>query len=530
MNDARELLKQGKTSLGIELGSTRIKAVLIGEDYLPIASGGFDWQNSFENGVWTYKLEDAWSGIQAAFRALTGEVKSKYGVELRAVGSIGISAMMHGYLAFDSGGEQLAEFRTWRNTTTAQAAEALSAEFDFSVPQRWSIAHLYQAVLNGEEHVSSIDSLTTLSGYIHQKLTGEKVLGIGDASGMLPIDSVSLNYDAVMMDKFDALVADKNFTWKINELLPRVLSAGDSAGFLTDEGARLLSPEGLLRAGIPLCPPEGDAGTGMVATNSIRPATGNISAGTSIFAMVVLEKALSKVYPEIDIVTTPSGSPVAMVHCNNCTGDLDAWVKLFGELGGMLGADISKSALYDILYSSALNGNAANSGLVAYNYYSGEHLTGLEHGRPMLARMPEGAFNIPNLMRTLLFSAIATLKIGMEILNEENVTLNQMMGHGGLFKTKDIGQLIMASALNVPVSVMDSAGEGGAWGIALLAAYLRDKRNDESMADFLEKRVFADMKGSQQAADGKISADFEAFMQRYRAGLAVERAAVESLL
>ena len=529
MEITRDMIKQGKTSLGIELGSTRIKAVLIDDNYLPIATGGFDWENSFKNDIWTYSLEYVWIGLQTAFCALAADVRAKYDIDLKNVGSIGISAMMHGYLAIDASGNQLVDFRTWRNTITAEATEILSDNFGFAIPQRWSIAHLYQAILNGEEHVGDIAFLTTLSGYIHWKLSGEKVLGIGDASGMFPIDSATLNYDAGMMHQFSEIIEDKGYLWHLPDLLPRVLSAGSGAGKLTEEGARLLSPEGILQAGIPLCPPEGDAGTGMVATNSVRPRTGNISAGTSIFAMLVLEDSLSKVYPEIDMVTTPSGSPVAMVHCNNCTSDIDAWVKLFGEFAAMTGTEISKPELYDMLYNAALHGNAEKSGLMVYNYYSGEHITGIEYGHPLLVRNPESQFNIANLMRTILFSAVATLKIGMEILEKnENIALDQIMGHGGLFKTKNVGQAIMASALNVPVAIMDSAGEGGAWGIALLAAYMLKKHEKEALADFLENKVFANMQASKTLPNLKMAKDFEVFMQYYKKGLDIERAAAKS--
>ena len=526
----KQAVTDGRTALGIELGSTRIKAVLIDESGAPIASGGFEWENRLENGVWTYHMEDVWSGVQAAFRELADQVLERYGVPLSSVGSIGISAMMHGYLAFDQDGNQLVPFRTWRNTTTEQAAGLLTERFRFNIPQRWSAAHLYQAILNGEEHVKDVSFLTTLSGYVHWKLTGQKVLGVGDASGMFPIDSDVNDFSARMLDEFDALVTDRKFGWKLKALLPHVLSAGDDAGALTPEGAALLDPTGRLQPGIPLCPPEGDAGTGMAATNSVAERTGNISAGTSMFAMIVLEKELSRVYPEIDMVTTPDGKPVAMVHCNNCTSDLDAWVRLFRELHETLGGSVEKSVLYDALYNAALTGDADCGGLLACNYVSGEPITGFEQGRPLFARTPDSRFTLANFMRTLLFSAMGTLKIGMDILTgQEQVRLDQISGHGGLFKTKGVGQRLMAAALNVPVTVMESAGEGGAWGIALLAAYARRKAPGETLDAFLSKKVFAGNTGVRVEPDPEDVRGFEAFIERYQKGLAIERAAVEHL-
>lgn len=526
----KQAVVDGKTALGIELGSTRIKAVLIDESCAPVASGGFEWENRLENGVWTYHMEDVWSGVRSAFRELADQVLSRYGVPLTRVGSIGISAMMHGYLVFGADGNQLVPFRTWRNTTTEQAAALLTERFRFNLPLRWSAAHLYQAILNGEEHVKDVSFLTTLAGYVHWKLTGQKVLGVGDASGMFPIDSGTNDYSARLLDEFDALVADRKFGWKLRKLLPRVLSAGDDAGTLTPEGARLLDPTGRLQPGIPLCPPEGDAGTGMAATNSVAERTGNISAGTSMFAMIVLEKELSRVYPEIDMVTTPDGKPVAMVHCNNCTSDLDAWVRLFRELHETLGGRVEKSALYDALYNAALAGDADCGGLMACNYVSGEPITGFEQGRPLFARTPDSRFTLANFMRTLLFSAMGTLKIGMDILTgQEKVRLDQISGHGGLFKTKGVGQRLMAAALNVPVTVMESAGEGGAWGIALLAAYARRKAPGETLDAFLSQRAFGGNTGVRVEPDPEDVRGFEAFMERYQKGLAIERAAVEHL-
>ncbi len=527
-----ESAMEGRTFLGIELGSTRIKSVLIGEDHLPLASGACDWENRFEDGMWTYHLDDVHAGLRSSFNALKKDVLEKYGKPLDTVNAVGISAMMHGYLAFDKDGRLLVPFRTWRNTTTEAAAIELTDLFRFNIPQRWSIAHLYQAILNGEAHIKDIAFITTLAGYVHWKLTGQKVIGIGDASGMFPIDSNTMNYDSVMMEKFNTLLKSKNISWNLEDILPKVLNAGEDAGNLLSGSISLLDSAddagGTLSAGIPLCPPEGDAGTGMVATNSIKERTGNVSAGTSIFAMAVLEKNLSKVYPEIDMVTTPAGKPVAMAHCNNCTSDLDAWVKLFQEMIELSGGSIKKGALYDALYEIALKGDADCGGLLSYNYYGGEPVTGLAEGRPLFLRNPDSRFTLANFMRNLLFSAMATLKIGMDILiKKENVNLDQLLGHGGLFKTKEVGQRLMASALNVPVAVMDSAAEGGAWGIAALAAYMVQKENGETLENYLDQKVFAGNSGSTIKPNAEDTAGFEAFMKRYAAGLAVERAAVE---
>jgi sugar (pentulose or hexulose) kinase len=526
--DIKQVITEGKTVLGIELGSTRIKAVLIDTQYAPIASGGYDWENRLEDGVWTYRLEDVWKGLQGSFRNLADDVLKRYGVKLGTVSAIGISAMMHGYLAFNKSGDLLVPFRTWRNTTTEKAAAALTGEFQFNIPQRWSIAHLYQAILNKEDHVKDIAFITTLAGYIHWKLTGQKVLGIDDASGMFPIDSTINNFDQKRLQKFADIVKPLGFGWNMGDLLPKVLNAGENAGLLTAEGAKLLDPSGSLQAGIPLCPPEGDAGTGMVATNSVAERTGNVSAGTSIFAMIVMEKALSKLYTEIDMVTTPAGKPVAMVHCNNCTTDLDAWVKLFRELADITGAKIEKTALYDALYIKALEGENDCGGLLSYNYHAGEPITGLEQGRPLFVRLQESNFTLANFMRTLLFSTMATLKLGMDILTEkEHIRLDNLLGHGGLFKTKGVGQKLMAGALNTPVSVMESAGEGGAWGIALLAAFMLQK--GVSLEQFLSEKVFANVTGDRVEPDQKDVQGFKKFMERYLAGLKIEQAAVENL-
>ena len=528
--NTKQAIIEGKTALGIEFGSTRIKAILIDDNYSPIATGSHAWENRLENGVWTYSLDDVWAGLQGSFRDLAVDVQKRYGLPLVTVGAIGVSAMMHGYLAFDKDDNQLVPFRTWRNTFTEKAATELTGLFRFNIPQRWSVAHLYQAMLNKEPHVKDVAFLTSLAGYVHWKLTGQKVLGLDDASGVFPLDSATNDYNKRMLQQFEELVKPFGFGWKIEDILPKTLNAGEKAGLLTLEGTKLLDPSGQLKAGIPFCPPEGDAGTGMIATNSITERTGNVSAGTSIFAMIVLEKELSKVYPEIDMVTTPTGRLVAMVHCNNCTTDLDAWVKLFNELTSLTGASTDTSVLYETLYSKALEGEADCGGLLSYNYHSGEHLTGIEQGRPLFVRLPDSNFTLANFMRTLLFSAMGTLRLGMDILTEkESVALDSLLGHGGLFKTKDVGQRLMAGALNTPVSVMESAGEGGAWGIALLAAFMRQGQEGESLEQFLAEKVFAGKTGVTIEPDPKDVKGFEQFMKRYTTGLAIERAAVENL-
>jgi sugar (pentulose or hexulose) kinase len=523
-------IESGKAVLGVEFGSTRIKAVLIDEEHTPIASGSSEWENRLEHGVWTYHLEDVWTGLQESYRMLSNEVAEKYHVQLQTLGAIGFSAMMHGYLALDKDGNVLAPFRTWRNTMTGQAAEQLSDLFQFTIPQRWSIAHLYQAILNQEPHVRDIQYLTTLAGYVHWKLTGQKVLGVGEASGMFPIDSKTKNYDERMMELFNERVKVEKLPWKLQHILPKVLLAGDAAGLLTKEGATLIDPTGQLRAGIPFCPPEGDAGTGMVATNSVAERTANVSAGTSVFAMIVLEKALSKRYPEIDLVTTPAGKPVAMVHSNNCTSDLNAWVEVFLEFTNALSVQISQSALFEMLYRQALAGDADGGGLLAYNYVSGEHLIHLEEGRPLFVRTPQSRFTLANFMRVHLFSALGALKIGLDILLEqEQVKIDQVHGHGGFFKTTEVGQKMMAAAMNVPVSVMETAGEGGAWGIALLASYLLHKATHEPLEAYLSNKVFAREKSKTIAPDPRDVDGFKAFMERYKKGLVIERAAVDGL-
>lgn len=528
MENVKNIILNAETALGIEFGSTRIKSVLVDLNGSPLASGSFDWENSYKNGVWTYSLDEVFEGLRASFAALKKSVYDKYGVKLETVGSMGISGMMHGYLAFDKDGAQLAEFRTWRNTITAEAAEKLSALFDFNIPQRWSIAHLYQAILNGEEHVGRVDFIATLAAYVHYRLTGERVIGVGEASGMFPIDSSINDYDAAMLDKFDGCVADKGFPWRLRDILPRVLVAGERAGTLTAEGAAMLDPTGEFRPGVPMCPPEGDAGTGMVATNSVAVRTGNVSAGTSIFLMVVLEKALSKLYPEIDMVTTPSGKPVAMVHCNNCSGEIDAWAGLFTSMCSALGMDISIYKVLDKMFESALSGDKDCGGLVAFNYLSGEVITGLDSGKPLFLRGPESKFNLPNFARAQLCSAAATLSIGMEILADEHVKIDKLLGHGGYFKAPLAGQKIMAAALEAPVSVMKTAGEGGPWGIALLASYMQNKAEGETLEAFLDSRVFSNEDAFEVKPDPEDIAGFKKFLDNYKKSLPVEKAAVEA--
>ena len=482
-------IASGNTALGIEFGSTRIKAILIDDNHTPIAGGSYAWENRYENGVWTYPLDEVWVGLQACYSNLRQQVLQEYDTSLQTLGAIGISGMMHGYLPFDESDQLLVPFRTWRNTTTGEAAQALTILFQFNIPLRWSIAHLYQAILNQEPHVTHITYLTTLAGYIHWQLTGEQVLGIGDVSGMFPIDNQTKDYDAGKIDLFNGQLANANISWRLQDILPKVRVAGEPAGMLTEEGTHLLDASGTLQAGIPLCPPEGDAGTGMVATNSVAERTGNVSAGTSAFTMVVLEKELAKLHPEIDMVTTPGGRPVAMVHTNTCTTDLDAWVNLFGEFAEALGLDLEPSILFETLYRQALSADADGGGLLAYNYVAGEPITGFDQGRPLFVRTPESQFTLANFMRTHLYAALGTLKIGMDILAEEDVRIDRLLGHGGFFKTPEVGQRMMAAALDTPIAVMDTAGEGGAWGIALLASYMRTKADDESLASFLTDRV-----------------------------------------
>lgn len=528
--DIKTSIINGKTSLGIELGSTRIKAVLVDSTNQPIAQGSHSWENELKGNVWTYSLDSIHSGIRSCYSDLLKDIKEKYNVVPDTFGSIGVSAMMHGYMAFDENHILLTPFRTWRNTITGQASEELTKIFDFPVPQRWSIAHLYQSILEKQEHLKSIAHLTTLAGYIHFRLTGKNVLGIGEASGMFPIDSDTLTYNKEMTEKFDDIAIEKGFDKPILTLLPEVLCAGENAGTLTDDGAKFLDGTGTLKSGIPMCPPEGDAGTGMTATNSISATTGNVSAGTSVFAMVVLEKPLSKAYSEIDVVTTPTGEAVAMVHCNNCTSELNAWVNVFREFSVLTGNNISDGELYNALFNIAMKGDKDCGKLLAYNYLSGEHVTGFEEGRPMFVRTPDSNFNLANFMRTELYTSLGALKTGLDILlKEEKVKLTSITGHGGFFKTENVGQSILAAAVNAPVSVMNTAGEGGAWGMAILASYMINKQADEKLCDYLNNKVFAEAEIKTLAPDMADVEGFEKFMKRYRNGLEIERAAVNNI-
>ena len=525
-----EVIRSGKAVLGMEFGSTRIKAVLVDPEGNPIASGSHGWENRLENQIWTYSLKDIREGLQDCYAGLKQDVKEKYGETLTQLAAMGFSGMMHGYMAFDKDNELLVPFRTWRNTMTEDAAKALSELLAFNIPQRWSVAHLDQAILNKEPHVAEIQYVTTLAGYIHWMLTGEKVVGVGEASGMFPIDSTQNDYDQSMVDKFDALLQEQGVALKLREIFPEVLVAGEQAGILTETGAAWLDPSGDLEAGIPLCPPEGDAGTGMTATNSVAVRTGNVSAGTSVFAMVVLEQALSKYYEEIDMVTTPDGKPVAMVHCNNCTSDLNAWVGLFGEAMEAFGIDVDMNKLFGTLYNKALEGDKDCGGLLAYNYFSGEHITGFEEGRPLFVRRPDSKFSLANFMRVHLMTSLGALKVGMDILvKEEQVQIDKMLGHGGLFLTKGVGQRIMAAAMQTPVFVMETAGEGGAWGIAILASYMQQKAEGETLPEYLNAKVFHGEEGSVIQPDAADVEGFEQFMTDYKKGLAIERAAVEQL-
>lgn len=527
--NAKNTIATGQAVLGIELGSTRIKAVLIDRNNTPIAQGSHEWENKLVDGLWTYSIEAVWHGLQDCYSDLRANVKKQYDVEIEHLAAIGISAMMHGYMAFNDKEEILVPFRTWRNTNTGQAAAELSRLFVYNIPLRWSISHLYQAILNSEEHVKDIKYLTTLAGYIHWQITGRKVLGIGDASGMLPIDPATKDYYADMVDKFDKLVAPQGFGWKLLDIMPKVLQAGEDAGLLTEKGISLLDVSGNLKPGCPVCPPEGDAGTGMVATNAVKQRTGNVSAGTSSFSMIVLEKDLSKPYEMIDMVTTPDGSPVAMVHCNNCTSDLNAWVNLFKEYQELLGIPVDMNEVFGKLYNNALKGDADCGGLIAYNYISGEPVTGLSEGRPLFVRSANDKFNLANFMRANLYASVGVLKIGNDILfNEEHVKVDRITGHGGLFKTKGVGQRILAAAINSPISVMETAGEGGAWGIALLAAYLVNNKSNKTLADFLDESVFAGDRGVEISPTAEDVAGFNTYIENYKRGLAIEEAAVKA--
>ena len=526
----KQTIEAGKAIVGIELGSTRIKTVLIDENHVPVASGSYDWENRLDGHIWTYSLEDIWKGLQGSYQDMVRDVKEKYGAEVKKLAAIGFSAMMHGYMAFDSQDQLLVPFRTWRNTITGQAADELTKLFQYNIPQRWSIAHLYQAILNGEEHVKDVAYFTTLSGYIHWQLTGQRVLGIGDASGMFPINIQDKDFDSGMIEKFDELVKDKGYPWKLRQIMPQVLTAGEDAGTLTEEGAKRLDPSGALEAGIPVCPPEGDAGTGMAATNSVAVRTGNVSAGTSVFAMIVLEKELSKVHTEIDMVTTPSGSLVAMAHANNCTSDLNAWVSIFREFSEAMGMKVDMNQLFGTLYNKALEGDPDCGGLLSYGYYSGENIIPVDEGRPVFVRTPESRFNLANFMRTHLYAALGALKIGMDILvKEEKIQIDKILGHGGLFKTPGVGQRIMAAAMQAPVSVMETAGEGGAWGIALLAAYEVLREEDETLESYLADKVFAGNEGVRMEPDAGDVVGFEKFIERFKNGLSIEQEAIRKM-
>ncbi len=522
-------IEEGRAVLGVEFGSTRIKAVLIGEDHAPIAGGDYTWENRLEDGVWTYHLDEVWTGVQAAYAALVKDVADKYGVALEKLAGLGISGMMHGYLPFDTEGRQLAPFRTWRNTITGEAAEELTKLLGFNIPQRWSIAHLYQAILNGEEHVKDIARLTTLAGYVHYMLTGRHVMGVGEASGMFPIDSSINDYDSDKMTAFDDCIAAKGYPWTLRSILPEVLGAGGDAGVLTEEGARLLDPTGTLQAGVVMAPPEGDAGTGMAATNAVAVRTGNVSAGTSVFAMVVLEKPLSKVYPEIDMVTTPSGKPVAMVHCNNCTSDINAWAGALKGFADAAGLKTSMGDIYTAIFTSAMQGEKDCGGVVNVPYLSGEHTTGLSEGRPLLVRMPEAQLTFANFSRSLVAGAVTSLKLGMTILEKENVKIDSLLGHGGYFKTPGTAQNLLSAALNAPVSVMETAGEGGPWGMALLAAYRVNKKEGQTLEAYLSDEVFGGAACVTVQPDAADAEGMNAYASRFVQAIGAEKAAVEAM-
>ena len=526
--NAKETIEAGRAILGIEFGSTRIKAVLVDEANVPIAQGSHEWENQLVNGLWTYTTESIWFGLQSCYADLRANVLKKYEVEIEHLAAIGISAMMHGYMAFDKTNKIQVPFRTWRNTNTGAAAAELSSLFKFNIPLRWSISHLYQCILDEEPHVPEITFLTTLAGYVHWKLTGEKVLGIGDASGMIPVDPKTKTYSAEMVSKFNALIAPKKYKWKLEDILPKVLVAGQNAGYLTEEGVRRLDITGHLQPGVPFCPPEGDAGTGMVATNAVKPRTGNVSAGTSSFSMIVLEKDLAKPHEVIDIVTTPDGSPVAMVHCNNCTSDLNAWVGIFKEFQELLGVPVDMGKLFGTLYNNAMTGDTDCGGLVSYNFISGEPVVGLAEGRPMLVRHALDKFNLANFMRANLYASVAVLKVGNDVLfNEENVKVDRITGHGGLFKTKGVGKRILAAALDSPISVMETAGEGGAWGMALLAAFLVNNAAKRNLPDYLEDVVFAGNQGEEIAPTSEEVEGFNRYLKNYMRLLPAEAKAVK---
>lgn len=532
MNTAeiKEKIVSGNTSLGIELGSTRIKAVLVSDDFQTIASGDYVWENELDHGIWTYSLDKVWNGIQTSYASLAAEVNEKYNVEINKIGSIGISAMMHGYMAFNQAGEILVPFRTWRNNITEQAADELTELFAFNIPQRWSIAHLYQAILNREDHVANIDFMTTLDGYVHWKLSGERVVGIGDASGIFPIDEATKSYDPTMIEQFRQIGAVKSFDWDIKDILPGVLVAGESAGQLSDEGAALLDPSGQLQAGSLMAPSEGDAGTGMVSTNAVRKRTGNISAGTSAFSMVVLDKPLNKVHRDIDMVTTPDGAPVAMVHTNNSSSDINAWASVFNEFAKVIGVNLKPNQLYEALFDSSLKGDQDAGGLVNFSYLSGENITHMSEGRPLFVRKPDSKFSLANLIKVHLYSAFAPLKIGMDILlREEHIRTDVLIAQGGLFKTPVVAQQVLADALNTPISVMENAGEGGPWGMAVLALYAKGHQEDQSLADYLDEHVFSDARSATLDPEPESVQGYEKFIDNYKAALPVEGEAVKSM-
>lgn len=525
-----KLIEKGEVFLGVELGSTRIKAVLTSKGGNIITQSDYSWENSVIDGIFTYDLALVWEGLQSCYADIVKNIKTEYGINLTKIQSMGFSAMMHGYLAFDKDDNLLVPFRTWRNTITAKAAQILSEEFQFNIPQRWSIAHLYQALLNKESHTSQISFITTLAGYVHYKLTGEKVIGIGDASGIFPIDENTLNYNKEMAEKFDKLSAQQGFDKPLFDILPKVLCAGDKGGSLTKEGALLLDPTGVLQEGSVICPPEGDAGTGMTATNSVLPATGNISAGTSVFAMIVLEKSLSKYYPEIDMVTTPSGDPVAMVHCNTCTSDIDGWVKMFLQFAQKLNPNCTIGDVYNLLYSEAVKGDYDCGGLCSINYFAGEPVVGLDEGTPLFIRNPQDKFTLQNFIRSHIYSSFATVKIGLDLLFcQENVKLKKLLGHGGLFKVKNVAQQMMASALNTSVEVMSSAGEGGAWGMAILAEYAVCKEEKQKLSDYLQEVIFKDTPSEKCEPNKEETDGFNSYLEKYKKVLAVEKCAVENL-
>ena len=524
-----ELIAAGQAILGIELGSTRIKASLIAPDSTPLASGAAMWDNALRDGLWTYDVDDVWRGLAESYASLVRDVRDRHHVDLGTVAAMGFSAMMHGYLAMDATGALLVPFRTWRNTNTAEACAELTRLLDFAVPQRWSIAHLYQSILEGQAHLARIAHLTTLAGYVHRTLTGEDVIGIGDGSGMFPIDPSTGDWDAERMARFDALIAPRALGWTLRDILPEVRRAGSPAGRLSVDGARRLDPSGALPAGVQLCPPEGDAGTGMVATNAVRPRSGNVSAGTSVFAMVVLENSLARIHDGIDIVVTPDGRPVAMAHANNGSSDLDAWIELFGEVARALGIELRLDELYERLLPLAMRADPDAGGLLSINYVSGEHITGFTEGRPLFTRNEDSAFTAENFVRALSFASLCALRTGMDILTrEEGVVIDEIRGHGGFFKTGDTGQRLMAAALNVPVSISATAGEGGAWGMALLAAYALRSDPSQSLPDFLYERVAAGV-GTPIQPDPRDVEGFAAFYARHTRGLAIERAAIDAL-